>query len=310
MSLPDHGHEPVLLSEVLTALAPRPGEVFVDCTTGRGGHAIAVAEKIQPGGLLICLDVDPENLKYAKERMGPLALNARFFHANFAEITDVLDAAGIEQVDGLLADLGVSTNQLMETSHGLSFSSDAPLDMRLDPRIKKSAADLIRELPERELADILFEYADERASFKIARKIVSARAVQPILTTGQLADLIRSVVPPRYGQIDPATRTFQALRMAVNEELESLEALLEAIPDIIKPGGRAALISFHSGEDRLAKQATKDWQAEGWCEVLSKKPVEASPAEQERNPRSRSAKLRGVKFVEAGDGEEKSEVES
>lgn len=295
--LPEHGHEPVLLNEVLDALAPKPGEVFVDCTTGRGGHSLAIAEKLQPGGTLICLDVDPENLKYAKERLGPLAEHARFFHANFAEVNDVLDAAGIEQVDGLLADLGVSTNQLLETKHGLTFSADAPLDMRLDPRIKKTAADLIRELPERELADILFHYADERASFKIARKIVSVRTVQPIQTTGQLAEIVRSVIPPRFGQIDPATRTFQALRMAVNEELESLEALLDLIPDIMKPEGRAALISFHSGEDRLTKQATREWQSEGWCELLTRKPIEASPAEQERNPRSRSAKLRVVRFI-------------
>lgn len=298
MSLPEHGHEPVMLEEVLSALAPKPGEIFVDCTTGRGGHSLAIAEKLQPGGTLICLDVDPENLKYAKERLGHLAEHARFFHANFAEVDDVLDAAGIDQVDGLLADLGVSTNQLLESKHGLTFSADAPLDMRLDPRIKKTAADLVKELPERELADILFHYADERASFKIARKIVSVRAVQPILTTGQLAEIVRSVVPPKYGQIDPATRTFQALRMAVNEELDSLEALLEAIPDMMKADGRVALISFHSGEDRLTKKATREWQSEGWCELMSKKPIEASPAEQERNPRSRSAKLRAVRFTE------------
>lgn len=296
--LPEHGHEPVLLQEVLDALAPKPGEIFVDCTTGRGGHSLAIAEKLQPGGTLICLDVDPDNLKYAKERLGPLAEHARFFHANFAEVEDVLDAAGLDQVDGLLADLGVSTNQLLEAKHGLTFSADAALDMRLDPRIKKTAADLLRELPERELADILFHNADERASFKIARKIVSVRAVQPILTTGQLADIVRGVVPPKFGQIDPATRTFQALRMAVNEELESLHTLLDVVPDIMKPGGRVALISFHSGEDRLAKQATKEWQNENWCDLLSKKPIEASPAEQDRNPRSRSAKLRAVRFRE------------
>ncbi len=297
MLAPEHGHDPVMLEEVLSALAPAPGEVFVDCTTGRGGHSRAMAEKLQPGGTLICLDVDPENLKYAKERLGPLAEHARFFHANFAEVDDVLDAAGIEQIDGLLADFGVSTNQLLEAKHGLTFSADAPLDMRLDPRIKKSAADLLKELPERELADILYEYADERASFKIARKIVAARATQPILTTGQLADLVRSVVPPKFGQIDPATRTFQALRMAVNEELESLGSLLELVPDIMNDGGRACFISFHSGEDRLVKQATREWQSEGWCELLSKKPLEPGEAELTRNPRSRSAKLRAVKFT-------------
>jgi 16S rRNA (cytosine1402-N4)-methyltransferase len=222
---------------------------------------------------------------------------ARWFHANFGEVEDVLAEAGVEKVDGLLADLGVSTNQLLEGKHGLSFSGDEALDMRLDPRIKRTAADLLRELDEKQIADLIYQYADERFSFRIARKIVQTRAVEPIRNTGQLARIVRSVVPTKAGQIDPATRTFQALRIAVNQEFESLEDLLAVLPEIMKPGGRAAFISFHSGEDRLVKLASRQWAADGKCELLTKKPVEADEAESNRNPRSRSAKLRAVKFV-------------
>ena len=175
------------------------------------------------------------------------------------------------------------------------------MDMRLDPRIKKTAADLLRELDEKQIADLIYQYADERFSFRIARKIVQTRAVEPIRNTGQLARIVRSAVPgsKKPGQIDPATRTFQALRIAVNEEFGCLEDLLATIPEIMKPGGRAAIISFHSGEDRLVKLATKQWAADGKCELLSKKPIEPDEAEANRNPRSRSAKMRAVKFAAA-----------
>ena len=201
----------------------------------------------------------------------------------------------------MLADLGVSTNQLLESRHGLSFNEAAPLDMRLDPRIAKKASDLVAELGEKKLADILFEYAQERFSRRIARKIVQTRGTEPILTTEQLARLVRSVVPgvPAHkGGIDPATRTFQALRMAVNLELESLQDLLAAVPEMLLPAGRAVFISFHSGEDRLVKHATRDWQQKGSCEVLTKKPVEPGEEEMHANPRSRSAKLRAVRWSE------------
>ncbi|MGN6370221.1 MAG: 16S rRNA (cytosine(1402)-N(4))-methyltransferase RsmH [Phycisphaerae bacterium] len=299
--MPEHGHEPVMVGEVLTYLDVRPGEVVMDCTAGRGGHALEIAKRLSPGGTLIALDVDPENLLYARKRIegaGIAGVKVRTFHANFAEAGDVLEELELEGVDGLLADFGVSTNQLMESSHGLSFNAEAPLDMRLDPRIKSRASDLLKEWDEKRIAEVLREYAQERFAWKIARKIVQTRNTEPILTTGQLARLVRSVVPHKYGQIDPATRTFQALRMAVNEELESLEDLLEAVPDMMAANGRAVFISFHSGEDRLVKQATRQWEESGWCEVLTKKPVEASESETAVNPRARSAKVRAVRFGE------------
>jgi 16S rRNA (cytosine1402-N4)-methyltransferase len=302
LGMPEHGHEPVMVGEVLSFLDVKPGQVVMDCTAGRGGHALKIAEKLSPDGTLIALDVDPENLKYARKRIegaGLQDVQVRTFHANFGEAADVLETLEIKGVDGLLADFGVSTNQLLETSHGLSFNAEAVLDMRLDPRIKKKASDLLKEWDDKRIAEVLHDYAQERFAWRIARKIVQTRETEPILTTGQLARLVRSVVPPpraKRGQIDPATRTFQALRMAVNSELESLEDLLAALPGMMSKNGRAVFISFHSGEDRLVKQATRQWEEQGLCEMLTKKPVEASEEETNRNPRSRSAKVRAVKF--------------
>jgi 16S rRNA (cytosine1402-N4)-methyltransferase len=297
-----HGHDPVLLNAVLNALDPHPGDVALDCTVGRGGHALAIARQIAPNGTLLALDVDPDNLAYARDRLAhelaAVAPAMRFFHASFGEVTDAMDAAAVEKADVILADLGVSTNQLFDTHYGLSFAEDSALDMRLDPRIKRTAADLLAELSERELADLIFHNADERGSFKIARKIVQTRSTQPIRTTDQLARLIRSVLGPRKtGQIDPATRTFQALRMAVNSEMENLEVLLDALPDLARIGTRIAIISFHSGEDRRVKHAMKQWAADGRCELLTKKPIEPDEKELYENPRSRSAKLRAVKWI-------------
>jgi 16S rRNA (cytosine1402-N4)-methyltransferase len=259
------------------------------------------------GGVLVALDVDPENLKYARKRIegaafaGKETVELRTFHANFGEAGDVLEAMKAEGkavggIDGLLADFGVSTNQIMETRHGLSFNADVPLDMRLDPRIKQKASDVVGTWEEKELARVLQEYAQERYAWRIARKIVQTRASEPILTTGQLARLVRSVVPAKWGQIDPATRTFQALRMAVNSELESIEDLLAGVPAMMSKGGRAVFISFHSGEDRLVKQATRQWEDAGLCELMTKKPLEASESEVNINPRARSAKLRAARF--------------
>ena len=296
---PEHGHEPVMVAEVLRFLEVKPGEVVMDCTVGRGGHALKIAEKLSPGGTLIALDVDPGNLKYSRKRIegsGAAGVQIRTFHANFGEAVDVLDSMDLEGVDGLLADFGVSTNQLLEASHGLSFNEESALDMRLDPRIEKKASDLLREWDDKRIAEVLQDYAQEKFAWRIARKIVQTRDVEPILTTGQLARLVRSVVPMKWGQIDPATRTFQALRMAVNSEMESLQDLLATVPEMMAPGGRAVFISFHSGEDRLVKQATRDWEQKGLCELLTKKPVEAGEEEMHRNPRARSAKLRAVRF--------------
>src|SRR3954468_14550338 len=254
------GHDPALLNETLDPLQPAPGKIIVDCTLGRGGHSSAIAARLSPGGLLIGIDADPRNLEYASARVRRAApdAHARFFHANFAELDDVLAAAEIDAVDGILADLGLSTNQLFDEQYGLSFQKPMPLDMRIDPRIAKTAADLVNTMREDDLANVLYELAQERYSRRIARKIGDARRVSPILTTDRLAELVRSAIPRRGGapeKIDPAARTFLALRIAVNREVENLRALLEQAPRALSPGGRLAVISFQSTEDRLVKQA-------------------------------------------------------
>ena len=212
-------------------------------------------------------------------------------HGAFDQIADVLAEQGLPAVDGVLADLGVSSDQLDDPNRGLSFQQDAPLDMRMDPTRGETAADLLRRLPERDLADLIYQFGEERFSRRIARRIVAARESEPITTTGQLAALVRRCVPRGRGPIDPATRTFQALRIAVNDELGSLDRLLAQLPDCVKPGGRAVMISFHSLEDRRVKQA---FRSRGVWQVLTKKPVTAGEDEERANPRSRSAKLRAA----------------
>lgn len=321
--LPEHGHEPVMVEEALGYLglgSEAVGEkrVLMDCTVGRGGHALAIGKAMEAagGGMLVALDVDPDNLKFARKRIelaGLANVELRTFHANFAEAEDVIEALGISGVDGLLADFGVSTNQLLDSGHGLSFSTERPLDMRLDPRIQKDAADLLAEWDEKQIATVLHEFAQERFAWRIARKIVQTRATEPILTTGQLARLVRSVIPPsrtKHGQIDPATRTFQALRMAVNGELDAIGDLLTGVPDWMNANGRCVFISFHSGEDRLVKQAVRRWEDGGLCEVLMKKPLEPGEGEMQRNPRSRSAKLRAARFLEGSARPEASRTDS
>lgn len=294
MDLPAIGHDPVLLHEVLEYLRPSAGQVFADCTVGRGGHAEAIGQRLGKDGLLICLDADPRNLEFARDRLAGLECRKRFFHANFAELGDVLAEVDIGKIDGILADLGVSTNQLFDQAYGLSFASAMPLDMRLDPRIKRTAADLIAHLSERELADMLFHLAQEKMSYKIARKIVERRKQVPITTTDQLAELVRSVIGRSHDKIDPATRTFMALRMAVNDEIGNLESLLQNGPGFLTPGGMMAVISFHSGEDRLVKRGFKQLEEIGQIKILTRKPIEANEEELIRNPRSRSAKMRVI----------------
>src|SRR4051812_8933892 len=225
MDLPPTGHDPVLLNEILETLNPRPGQMFVDCTLGRGGHAAAIAERLGTTGLLLACDVDPRNLEFARQRLAGAPAPVRFFHANFAELPDVLEAAGVPSVDGILADLGLSTNQLFDPHYGLSFAQPMPLDMRIDPRLPGTAADLVNSMREDDLANVLYELAQERYSRRIARKIGEARRLSPITTTDRLAGLVRSAVPSGAGahgkreKIDPATRTFLALRIAVNQEM-------------------------------------------------------------------------------------------
>jgi 16S rRNA (cytosine1402-N4)-methyltransferase len=295
MDLPLTGHQPVLLDELVQLVPPRPGQVYIDCTLGRAGHASVIAQHLAPDGLLIGLDVDPRNLQYAQQRLADARCTVRLFHANFAELGDVLAETGHTQVDGIIADLGLSTNQLFDEQYGLSFSQDMPLDMRLDPRTRQTAADLVNSLSEHDLAQVLYELAQERCSRRIARKIVEARRTSPINSTERLAELVRSAIPSRKGfreKIDPATRTFLALRMKVNRELENLSALLEKAPQFLARGARLGIISFQSMEDRLVKLAFRSAEQTGFLQVLTKKPLTPTDAEIAANPRARSAKLR------------------
>jgi 16S rRNA (cytosine1402-N4)-methyltransferase len=294
---PPAGHIPVLLNEVLTLLDIQPGQTIVDATVGLGGHSREIAERLGPTGRLIALDQDPESLRRAREVVS--GCPAEWVHSNFGRIKEALQNLNTPQVDGLLADLGVSSPQLDQAERGFSFRRDGPLDMRMDSTAGPTAAELIAQLSERDLAWVFWEYGEERFSRQVAKRIVEARRKEPIRTTGELADLVRSVVPRPRGEhrrggagLDPATRVFQALRIAVNDELGSLDSLLAALPSVIKPGGRVAIISFHSLEDRRVKHAFKD--RETW-QNLTKSIIVASDEEMRVNSRSRSAKLRGAR---------------
>jgi 16S rRNA (cytosine1402-N4)-methyltransferase len=287
-------HVPVLPEQVLHFLAPTPGQVIVDATVGAGGHARLIAEQLAPDGRLIGLDQDPAMLEVARGRLA--GFPATLVHANFDQLRQILNELGIAAVDGILADLGFSSIQMDTSGRGFSFQADGPLDMRMDPTQGEPAVAILRRLSERELADLFYEYGEERFSRRIARRIVELRGREPLETTGQLAEVVRRSVPKprgyRHGRIDPATRVFQALRIAVNDELGSLERLLQAIPGCLKPGGRAVFISFHSLEDRRVKHAFRDQIV--W-DVLTRKPVEAGDDELGANPRARSAKLRAAR---------------
>ncbi len=296
MNVTSPRHVPVLPAEVLRVLNPQPGQVIVDATLGAGGHARLLAERLGPTGRLIGLDRDPAMLELAQPRLAGLPVT--LVHANFDRLQGVLDELGVAAVDGVLADLGVCSDQLDAAERGLSFSQPGPLDMRLNPEEGEPARALLQRLSERDLADLIYEYGEERFSRRIARRIVEVRKQTPIATTEQLAELVRRCVPrsPRKGfrkrpPIDPATRVFQALRIAVNDELGALDRLLQVLPRCLRPGGVAVIISFHSLEDRRVKQAFRDKAV--W-EGLTKKPVEAGDDEVRDNPRARSAKLRAA----------------
>jgi 16S rRNA (cytosine1402-N4)-methyltransferase len=283
-------HVPVLPAEVLASLAPEPGQIIVDATVGGGGHARIIAEHLGPSGRLIGLDQDPAMLDLA--RAGLANMPVTLMQSNFDQMRDVLDHQGISAVDGVLADLGVCSDQLDDAERGFSFQQNGPLDMRLNPTEGEPAGSLLKRLSERDLADLFWKYGEERFSRRIARRIVETRRRTPLETTEELAELIRRCVPrPRGRQIDPATRVFQALRIAVNDELGALDRFLAVLPSCLKPGGRAAIISFHSLEDRRVKQAFRDRKL---YTVLTKKPIQASEDELRMNPRARSAKLRAA----------------
>jgi 16S rRNA (cytosine1402-N4)-methyltransferase len=294
-------HIPVLADAVLELLEPEPGQVVVDATTGVGGHARLLAERIGSTGRLICLDRDPEMLALAQRELTELS-QITFLQGNFEDLPEILQKLHIGPVDAVLADLGFCTDQQADPQRGLSFQQDGPLDMRLDRTRGEPASALVQRLRENELADIFWQYGEERYSRRVARKIVEFRKIAPLTTTGQLADLVRqcvprvrraSGVPLTRPPIDPATRVFQALRIAVNDELGALERLLKVLPDCVKPGGRVAIISFHSLEDRLVKRAFR--QRENFVD-LTKKPRIASQIEICHNPRARSAKLRAARI--------------
>ena len=280
-------HRPVLLDEVVAWLEPREGSVLVDGTAGAGGHASAMAARVGEGGRVIGLDRDPEMLELAARATEGLPVT--LIQGAYADLGRVLDDLEIEAVDGILLDLGLSSDQLAWTHRGFSFGADGPLDMRFDPSRGDSAADLVNDLDAEELANLIFEYGEERHSRRIARKIVEARRVEPIVTTARLAEIVRRGVPGKWGAIDPATRTFQALRIAVNGELDQLDDLLANLAGYLNPGGRAAIISFHSLEDRRVKHAFRE---DPDLTVLTRKPVTATAEELATNPRARSAKLR------------------
>jgi 16S rRNA (cytosine1402-N4)-methyltransferase len=289
-------HVPVLLDEVMQYLNVRPGSTIADATVGLGGHSAEIARRLGAKGRLICFDRDPEAMELAKARLeevrtevGDAMPEVIFEPRAFSEAAGVIEAASL---DGLLADFGVSSLQLDEAHRGFSFRSEGPLDMRMDTRSGETAGQVVNQEDENELADLIYEFGEERRSRRIARAIVRAR---PISTTAELAQVISAAAPSMKGdKIHPATRTFQALRIRVNDELGEIRSLLESAPSLLKPGGRLVLISFHSLEDRLVKDAFREAGRDGIFEVLTKKPVVATEQEQMRNPRSRSAKLRAA----------------
>jgi len=291
-------HTPVLLAEVLAGLRPQSGGRYVDGTVGGGGHAAAILEASAPAGLLLGIDADPDALAAAGVRLASFGARATLLHGNVRDLAQLADQAGFTTITGLLLDLGVSSHQLDTPARGFSFLTDAPLDMRLDPTSGETAADLVNQTPEDELADLIYRYGEERGSRKIARLIVEARRRQPISTTGQLATIIARALGGRHGKINPATRTFQALRIAVNRELESLEMALAQAVELLAPGGRLAVIAFHSLEDRIVKQFFRAESGYGGAEgptrlrIITKKPIIAEAQELRDNPRARSAKLR------------------
>jgi 16S rRNA (cytosine1402-N4)-methyltransferase len=296
-------HVPVVYDQVLAGLRVRAGGDYIDATVGAAGHAAGILEASAPDGRLLGLDADPEAVAFARQALARFGERVTLHCANFRDLGEAAGLLGFKEVDGILMDLGFSSRQMAEPQRGFSFSQDGPLDMRMDPRRGRSAADLVNELPEEQLADILWRYGEERYSRRIARAIVAAR---PLRTTGQLAELVARQVGHRE-KIHPATRTFQALRIAVNGELDALSSALPQARDLLRPGGRLAVISFHSLEDRMVKRFFQQESRDCICppeapictcghqatiRIITRKPVRPAQAEVNRNPRSRSAKLR------------------
>jgi 16S rRNA (cytosine1402-N4)-methyltransferase len=316
-------HIPVLYEEVLAGLQVRPGGCYADATVGAGGHAAGILRASAPDGRLLGLDADPEAIAHVREVLHPFGDRVRLQAANFRRLQAVAVGLGFAKVDGILLDLGLSSRQLADADRGFSFSQDGPLDMRMDRTHGQTAADLVNHLSEAALADLLWQYGEERYARRIARAILGAR---PLVTTGQLADMVARTIhresrkerqrrkgrtQRRPERIHPATRTFQALRIAVNDELESLVEVLPQARDLLQPGGRLAVISFHSLEDRLVKGFFRREARDCVCppespictchhratlQIISRKPIRPGPEEIDRNPRSRSARLRNAEL--------------
>ncbi len=294
MSEATSAHASVMVAEILEALAPRGGGVYVDATLGRGGHAEAILDACAPDGVLLGIDRDPEALVETAPRLARFGSRARLFHGCFGDAAAIARDAGHAQVDGLLADLGVSSPQLDRAERGFSFRHGGPLDMRMDPTRGLSAREQIAEWDDEELADVIYRYGEERRSRAIARSIKRAEAEGALETTLDLARAIWRVTGPRRGGIDPATRSFQAIRIAVNDEVGELTSLLASVPDLLADAGVAALLTFHSLEDRPVKHA---FRGDARLAPLWKKPRTARDDETATNPRARSAKLRAARRV-------------
>lgn len=272
----------------------RPGHIILDCTLGEGGHASLLASKVSPGGCLIGIDRDGEAIEVARRKLNRFGESIKIEQANFRDLREVLKRRGIEKLDGILFDLGVNSSQLQDPGRGFSFRLDGPLDMRMDNREDSQASDLVNRLGRKELEWIIREYGEERFAGRISRRIVEERSSQPILSTVRLAQIVAEALPGR-GKIHPATRTFQAIRIYLNGELDALEQALPEAISMLKSGGRICVISFHSLEDRIVKYEFRRWdRQEGMLRILTRKPVRPGIEEVRRNPRSRSAKLRAA----------------
>lgn len=315
-------HQPVLYHEIIHALQPFNGGYYIDCTLGAGGHASGILQAASPDGRLLGLDVDPQALELARQRLSPFAARATIVQASYVTLLEQLDALNWQGVNGILIDLGVSSMQLDTPERGFSFRSDAPLDMRFDPGNPIQAADLVNTLSEKELAKVIYQYGEEKQSQRIARAIIAAR---PLLTTQQLAEVVLAAVHTRSGshgrqRIHPATKTFQALRIMVNSELDTLKTVLPQAIQALLPGGRLAIISFHSLEDRIVKQFFRRESRDCLCPPkqpqctcghqaqiieVNRRPIQAQQSEVDKNPRSRSARLRVVEKLDVSSGMEK-----